>query len=152
MIQWIAALVTLKQITLFTFGRAGSSLLHRLSIQLWRVGLLCRCGAPALTGTTSLVAEHGLSVGGLAGFGSCSSQALEHRLRSCGAGASLPRGMWDIPRSETASVSPSLVGGFSTTEPPARPLLLLFKVLVITVSSFMRTTVSLPNRSNREFI
>ena len=113
------------------------------------MGLLCGCDAPALTVMAPLVAEMGsLCVG----FSSCSSQALERRLRRCGAGASLLHGTWDLPRSETGSMSPTLVGGFFNTEPPAKCLILLLKELVITVSSFTRTTVSLPKRSNREFI
>ena len=44
--------------------------------------------------------------------------ALEQRLNSCRARAYLLRGMWDLPRSGIKPVSPALMGGFFTTEPP----------------------------------
>ena len=43
-----------------------------------------------------------------AGFSSCGSRALEHRLSSCGARAWLLRGMWE------------LTGGFLTTVSPGK--------------------------------
>ena len=53
-----------------------------------------------------------------AGFKSRGSQALEHRLNSCGPQAELPRGLWDLPRSGTEPASPAVTGGFLTSEPP----------------------------------
>ena len=61
----------------------------------------------------SVVVAHGLS--------SCGSQALERRLRSCGARAYLLRGMWDLPGPGLEPVSPALVDGFLTTAPPGKP-------------------------------
>ena len=58
------------------------------------------------------------------GFSSCSSQALEHRLSSCGAWAKLLRGMWDLPGPGIEPVSPALVGGLFTIEAPGVPSLL----------------------------
>ena len=58
---------------------------------------------------------------GYAGFSSCSSWALEHRFRSCGAGAQLLHGMQDLPRSGIKPISHSLAGRFFTTEPPGKP-------------------------------
>ena len=55
------------------------------------------------------------------------SQALEHRLSSCGAQAQLLRGMWDLPRPGIELVSPALAGGFLTTVPQGKSLPLLFK-------------------------
>ena len=55
-----------------------------------------------------------------AGFSSCGSRALEHRLSSCGAQAQLPRGMWDLPGPGLEPVSPALAGGFLTTAPPGK--------------------------------
>ena len=55
------------------------------------------------------------------GFGSCGSRALECRLSSCGAGASLLRGLWDLPRPGLEPMSPALAGGFLTTAPPGKP-------------------------------
>ena len=40
---------------------------------------------------------------------------------SCGARASLLRGMWDLPRSGLEPVSAALAGGFLTTAPPGKP-------------------------------
>ena len=60
-----------------------------------------------LTIAASLVAEHRLQT---------------HRLSSCGSRAQLLRGMWDLPRPGLEPVSPALVGRFSTTAPPGKPL------------------------------
>ena len=43
------------------------------------------------------------------------------RLSSCGARASLLRGMWDLPRPGLEPVSLALAGRFSTTAPPGKP-------------------------------
>ena len=48
----------------------------------------------------------------------CSSQALEHRLSSCG---TWDHGMWDPPGSGIKPVSSALAGGFFITEPPGKP-------------------------------
>ena len=42
-------------------------------------------------------------------------------LSSCGALASLLRGMRDLPRPGIQPMSPALAGGFFTTEPPGKP-------------------------------
>ena len=55
------------------------------------------------------------------GFSNYGSWALEHRLNSCGTGASLLLGMWDLPGSGIEPVSPALTGGFFTTEPRGKP-------------------------------
>ena len=52
-----------------------------------------------------------------AGFRSRGSQALGHRLNSCGLQAELPRDLWDLPRSGTEPASPAVTGGFLTSEP-----------------------------------
>ena len=51
---------------------------------------------------------------------SCGSQALERRLSSCGARASLLRGMWELPGPGLEPVSSALAGVFSTTAPPGK--------------------------------
>ena len=43
--------------------------------------------------------------------------ALEHRLGGCGTLAQLSYSLWDPPGSGVKSTSPSLAGGFFTTEP-----------------------------------
>ena len=56
-----------------------------------------------------------------AGFSSCGSRALEHRLSSCGAWAQLLHGMWDLLEPGLKPVSPALAGRFLTTAPPGKP-------------------------------
>ena len=110
----------------FVFGCVGSSLLRAGFLQLLRAWatLHCsarashcsgfsRCGARALGTRASVVAACELS--------SCGSQALEHRLSSCGTRAQLLRGMWDLPGPGLEPVSPALAGRFSTTAPPGKP-------------------------------
>ena len=65
-----------------------------------------------LTIAASLVAEHRLQT---------------RRLSSCSSWAQLLRGMWDPPRPGLEPVSPALAGRFSTTAPPGKPSLLIFK-------------------------
>ena len=60
------------------------------------------------------------------GFSSCGSQALEHRLSSCDAQASLLCSMWYLPRPGLEPMSPALAGRFSTTAPPGKPLVYRF--------------------------
>ena len=40
----------------------------------------------------------------------CGAQALEHRLRSCGAWAQLPHSIWNLPGLEIKSMSPAQTG------------------------------------------
>ena len=80
----------------------------------------------------SLVLEHRLqgaraSVVKACGLSSCGSQALEHRLSSCGARAQLIRALWDLPGSGVEPESPVSAGGFFTAEPPGSPQLCSFK-------------------------
>ena len=84
------------------------------------------------------IATCGLSlVAGSSGFSFCRAQVaglwasvfaacgLEHRLKcglsSCGAGASLPHGMWHLPGAGMEPVSLALAGGFLTTGSPGKP-------------------------------
>ena len=88
-------------------------------------GLLSSCGAWAfycsgISCCRTQTLEH-------EGFICFSSQALERRLRSCGARASLLCGMWDLPRPGIKPVSPALASGFFTTEPPRKPSLCILK-------------------------
>ena len=105
-------------IYLFIFGCVGSSLLHAGFLQLGQVGAspcggFSCCGAQALGTWASVVAAHGLR--------SCGLRALECRLSSCGARASLLHGMWDLPRPRLKPVSPALAGRFLTMAPPGKP-------------------------------
>ena len=54
---------------------------------------------------------------------SCDSGSVvaDSRLKSCGARAELLHGMWGPPRSGIKPMSPGLVDGFFTTEPPGKP-------------------------------
>ena len=65
-----------------------------------------------LTTVASLVAEHRLQT---------------HRLSNCGPRAHLLRGMWDLPRPGLEPVSPALAGRLSTTAPPGKPQINIFK-------------------------
>ena len=126
---------------LFIFGCIGCSLLCAGFLQLRRAGATLCCGARAshcsgfpCCGTWALgtwasaVAARGLS--------SCGSQALERRLSSCGAWAQLLRGMWDLPGPGPEPVSPALAGGFLTTAPPGKPLLVFFSSMRFGISVF----------------
>ena len=64
-----------------------------------------------LTVAASLVAEHRLQT---------------RKLSSCGSRAQLLRSMWDLPRPGHEPVSPALAGGFSTTAPPGKPMIIYF--------------------------
>ena len=61
----------------------------------------------------SLVVEHGL-------LGVRASVVAARSLSSCGAWASLLRGMWDIPRPGLEPVSPALAGRSLTTAIPGK--------------------------------
>ena len=74
-----------------------------------------------LTVAASPVAEHRLQT---------------HRLSSCGSRAELLRGMWDLPRPGLEPVSPALAGRFSTTAPPGKPQVYMFKSIDIVVDVF----------------
>ena len=95
-------------------------------------------GLQQLQHTGSVVAAHRpqsaqVSVVVARGLNSCGSQALEHRLGSCGTQAQLLRSMWDLPGSGIEPVSPALAGGFLTTAPPGKShiLLLIFNFCFI---------------------
>ena len=110
---------------IYYFGCVGSSLLRVGFLQLQQAGATLRCGAQAshssgfsccgawaLGRRASVVAARGLS--------SCGSQALQHRLSSCGERAQLLRGMWDLPGPGLKPMSPALASGFLTTAPPGK--------------------------------
>ena len=85
------------------------------------------CGAGALGTQASVVVARG--------FSSCGSQALEHRLSSCGSRASLLRGMWDLPGPGLEPLSSALIGRFLTTAPPGKSPGALFLI-----SSFIQVS------------
>ena len=110
---------------LFTFLGFYYYLFHARS---W---LLCGLSLVVASGGHCLVAVRGSHCGdvscggaqalGCAGFSSCGSRALEHRLNSYGPRAWLLRGIWYLPRSGIEPVSPALADRFFTTEPPRKP-------------------------------
>ena len=62
------------------------------------------------------------------GFSSCGTRApvvAARRLSSCGARAYVLRGMWDLPRPGLEPMFPTLAGGFLTTAPPGKSLILV---------------------------
>ena len=69
------------------------------------------------------------------------SRALEHGLNSCGARASLLRGMWDLPGPGLEPVSPALAGGFLTTVPPEKPTVPLLLYLQCLCSHWLRSKI-----------
>ena len=85
-------------------------------LQLWRpraalVVMMLRL----LTVAASHLVEHRLVSSWARGLSGCGSWALEHKISSCGTRASWLHGMWNLPRSEVKSVSPTWTGGFFTT-------------------------------------
>lgn len=60
---------------------------------------------------------------------SCGSRALERRLQSCGTQAWLLCRTWDLLRSGTEPMSPTMAGGFLTTEPPEKSSFFFFLAL-----------------------
>ena len=100
------------------FSSCGErGLLYRCGAWASHCGGFSCCGAQALGTWASVVSARGLS--------SCGSQALEHRLSSCGAWAYLLRCMWDLPQPGIEPVSPALAGRFSITAPPGKPNIFL---------------------------
>ena len=87
----------------------GCSLLRCAGFSLWWLLLLRSTGSRQ---RASVVAAHGLS--------SCSSQALDHWLSSCGPRAQLLCGRWDPPRPGIEPVSVTLAGRLFTTGPPGK--------------------------------
>ena len=71
---------------------------HHLLLSRLQVALALVVAAPGLQSTGSIVEVHGLRC----------------------------RGIWDLPRSGIKSVSPALAGRFFTTEPPRKPVLIVF--------------------------
>ena len=92
------------------------------SCSMW--GLLSSCGAQASHCSSSSCCR--AQALGHQGFSSCSSRALEHRLNSCGTPAWLPHSMWELSGPRIEPVSPTLAGGFPTTESPEKPQSVLF--------------------------
>ena len=97
---------------------AGSSLLCRLFSSCHSQGLLSswgalasHCGGFSCWGAWALEWEI---------FGSCGSQALEHRLNSCGAWAQLLCGIRDFLRPGIKRLSTALAGTVFTTEPSGK--------------------------------
>ena len=95
-----------------------------------------------LAGVASLVLDYGLcgawaSIVAACGLSSCSSQALEHRLNSCGTQTYLFHDMWNLPRSGIKPVSLALVREFFTTEPQGSPIVLInkFRTIIIAVEN-----------------
>ena len=74
-----------------------------------------------LTVAASLFAEHRLQT---------------RRLSSCGSRAQLLCSMWDLPKPGLEPASPALAGGFSTTAPPGKTLMLSFKLTSYSASWF----------------
>ena len=96
----------------------------RALLWLRRAGATLRCGAQASR-------CGGFSCCGARALGAWASVVVARGLSSCGARASLLRGMWDLPGPGLEPVSPALAGGFLTTVPPGKSLKGIFKLLFI---------------------
>ena len=79
----------------------------------------------AVTGGCSSLQCAGFSCCGAWVLGVWASVVVARGLSSCGAQASLLRGMWDLPQPGIEPVSPALAGGFLTTEPPGKSQILI---------------------------
>ena len=101
--------------------------LHRLSLVASRATLHCWVCASHFGGVSCCWAQ----TRGCEGFRSRSSWALVQGRSSCGTQASLARGMWDPPGPGVEPTSPSLAGGFLSTAPPGKSLILCFLVMII---------------------
>ena len=121
---------------LFLFFFLMSILLLINYLFLSVLGLWCYVGFSrvAKRGRYSLVAFHPGSFScsqqgsRCSGFRSRISQALEHRLNSCGSGLSCSVA-WGSSWIGTQPVSTALAGGFFTPEPPGKPQPHLFLIL-----------------------
>ena len=93
----------------------------KFSFFLAVLGLRCRAWAFSSCSEQGLPSSCGMLVSHCSGFSCSGAQALGHRgFSSWGTGASLPRGLWSLPRPEMEPMSPALAGGFLTTRPPVK--------------------------------
>ena len=109
-------------------------------------GLPSRCGvqAPHCRGLSCCEPRlEGAWASGLVAceLSGCSSWALEHRPNSCGAGAQLLCGTWNLPGPVMEPESPALAGGFFATEQPGKPVCVCIYVYIY----YIHSVSSLPN-------
>ena len=111
---WIKVLFSKNTHIYFIFGHAGSSSLQGpfSSCGVW----VSYCRAFSCFGAWA------------PGFTTCSSRALERRLRTCGALSQLLQDRWSLPRPGVEPMSPALAGGFITIQPPGSPGLNCFSI------------------------
>ena len=141
--SWFLLQSLLKKDWFFTCGYAASSLLSGLlsAYSEWRLlsscgALACHCSGSSCCRTWAL---------GCAGFSSSDSQTLEHRLSSCATWASLLYSTCSVPGSGIKPLSSTLASGFSTTEPPGKPLpslkIFCWSILIYNVSFWCISSV-----------
>ena len=94
--------------------------LHSFSFIFGYAGSLLPCGLSSCCGKQGLPSSCGAQASHCSGFSCHGSQALEHRLNSCGAWASL----LDIPRSGIESMSLALAGRFLPLDHQRSPTML----------------------------
>ena len=87
---------------------------------LFLVVLHLRCCA----GLSLVVVSCGTKASHCGGFSCCRERALEHRLSSCGAGAQMLHGLWNLPRPGINPMSPALAGRFLSTGSPEKSFLI----------------------------
>ena len=90
-------------------------------LDFWPCWVLVVVRGLSLVVVDGLLSSCGVLVSHCGGFSYSGAQALGHKgFSSWGAGASLPRGLWNLPRPEMEAMSPALAGGFLTTGPPGK--------------------------------
>ena len=104
------------------------------------------CSHGLLIAAASLVAEHRLwvvpaSVAAAHGLSTCGSWVLEHWLNSCVQELSGSAACGNLPGSGIEPVSPALVGGLFTTEPPGEAFSLLLYSLSFTFPAVTSTSI-----------
>ena len=108
---WVSAAVLTMHVYIYLAVLGLCCCAHYACICIYLAVLgLCRCGQACSRCYSSLQCV-GFSLQGL----SCGPQALEQRLRSCGARAWLLCGIWNLPQPRMETESSALAGGFSTT-------------------------------------
>ena len=132
----------------FLYLSCSSCLFKNFIIYFLAVPALCRsvwtlssCSERGLLSSCSAQASHSdgssccrAQALGYVGFGTCSNQALECWLSSCGIRAYLPGSMWNLPEAGIKPVSPALAGRFLTSGAPGKSPLCLciwFKIALL---------------------
>ena len=94
----------------------GVHRVHGVHEVQWEHGVQGAHGVQWVTGFGGAQGSVGAQGSGCTGFRGCSLWA-----QACSSQAELPPSVWGLPRPGTQPVSPALMGGFLTPEPPGKP-------------------------------